>query len=275
MNSNRRQFLQAVTALGVSGAASGIAHAQDKLRVQRLSWAGVKLVCGNATLFVDASFNPASAGTATPDVALSADTRDRHALISHHHGDHFDAAALKGVLGESGIVVVPRSVTPWADTRAFRVQTARLYEPVILPRGSGTFAAISVPASDGLGHPQVSWVIDAAGQRIFHGGDTAWHGHWWDISRAYGPFDLVLLPINGFRQVQGRYTDSGVPMSLTPEQAASAAEILRARLAVPIHYGGASEGYVEERDALERFLASARNRKVEARRVEPGSWIDL
>jgi len=245
------------------------------LRIQRLSWAGVKLVCGGSTLFIDASYDPSSAGTSTPDVAITADTRDRNAPLTHHHGDHFDAAALRTVLGENGILVVPESVAPWADTRAFRVQPARLFEPVFLPRGTAAFVAISVPAVDGLGHPQVSWVVSAGGKRVFHGGDTAWHGHWWDIARAYGPFDLALLPINGFRQVQGRYTDTGVPMDLTPEQAAAAAQVLQARLAVPIHYGGANESYFEEPDAPRRFLAAARAKGVAARVVEPGSWIEL
>ena len=246
-----------------------------RLRIQRLSWAGVKLVCDQATLFIDASYDPSSAGSPSPDIPLAADTRDKHALITHHHGDHFDAAALRGVLGENGIVVVPESVAPWADTRQLRVQPARLYEPVMLPRGSATFLAISVPAVDGLGHPQVSWVVDAGGKRVFHGGDTAWHGYWWDISRAYGPFDLALLPINGFRQVQGRYTDTGQPMSLTPEQAAAAAEVLRAKLTVPIHYGGTSPGYYEVPEATRRFLEAARAKSLSTRIVEPGSWIEL
>ena len=82
------------------------------LRVQRLSWAGVKLVAGGSTLFIDASYDPSSAGTPKPDVPLTVDTRDRNALITHHHGDHFDAAALRTVLGENGILVVPESVAP-------------------------------------------------------------------------------------------------------------------------------------------------------------------
>lgn len=247
---------------------------EARLRVQRLSWAGVKLVCGNATVFIDPSFDPDSAATAAPDVPLTVDTRDRMALVTHHHGDHFDAGALKSVLGDSGILVMPESVVPWADARAFRVQPAKMYEPVLWPRASATFAAFSVPAVDGLGHPQVSWIVDAAGKRVFHGGDTAWHGHWWDIARAYGPFDLALLPINGFRQVQGRYTDTGVAMSLTPEQAAAAAQILRARLAVAIHYGNAQAGYSEEADAPNRFLAAARARGVNAKLVAPGGWME-
>ena len=246
-----------------------------RLRVQRLSWAGVKLVCGDTTLFIDASYDPSRASGPSADVPLAVETRDRNALITHHHGDHFDAAALRSALGDNGIVVVPETVAPWADTRQLRVQPAKLYQPVMLPRGTATFMAICVPAVDGLGHPQVSWIVDAAGKRVFHGGDTAWHGYWWDISRAYGPFDLALLPINGFRQVGGRYTDTGQPMSLTPEQAVAAAEVLGAKLTVPIHYGGASPGYTEIPHAMERFLEAAQARHIAARIAEPGTWIEL
>jgi len=272
---NRRDALKVALAVPAMAALSAGGDAAPALRVQRLSWAGVKLVCGGSTLFIDASYDPASAATPSPDVALTVETRDRNALITHHHGDHFDAAALRTVLGDNGILVVPEAVAPWADTRPFRVQPAKLFEPVFLPRGTAAFVAISVPAVDGLGHPQVSWIVSAGGKRVFHGGDTAWHGHWWDIARAYGPFDLALLPINGFRQVQGRYTDTGVPMGLTPEQAAAAAQVLQAGLVVPIHYGGASPGYFEEPDAVNRFLAAAKARALAARVVPPGSWIDL
>ena len=279
MNLSRRDVLRSMVAGAVSATILSPRAAETspppKLRVQRLSWAGVRLVCADSTLFIDASYDPASANGATPDVPLTAETRDRNALISHHHGDHFDAAALRNALGENGIVVVPESVAPWADTRQLRVQVAKLYQPVMLPRGTATFMAISVPAVDGLGHPQVSWVVDAGGKRVFHGGDTTWHGYWWDIARAYGPFDLALLPINGFRQVVGRYTDTGQPMSLTPEQAAAAAEVLRAKLTVPIHYGGESPGYMEIPNATQRFLDAAKARRVDARLVQPGSWIDL
>ncbi|HST00872.1 MAG TPA: MBL fold metallo-hydrolase, partial [Usitatibacter sp.] len=244
------------------------------LRVQRLSWAGVKLVSGAATLFIDASYDPSTANTPKPDVPLTVDTPDRSALITHHHGDHFDAPAMRTALGDNGILVVPESVAPWADTRQLRVQSAKLFEPIFLPRGTAAFVAISVPAVDGLGYPQVSWVVSAGGKRVFHAGDTLWHGRWWDIARAYGPFDLALLPINGFRQVQGRYTDTGIPMSLTPEQAAAAAQVLQARLAVPIHYGGGSDSYFEQPDVANRFLAAAKTKGVTARLVEPGGWIE-
>lgn len=61
-------------------------------------------------------------------------------------------------------------------------------------RTLGPFTVTATFASDGLGSPQVGWVIEAAGQRVFHGGDTLWHGHWWQIAETHGPIDLACLP---------------------------------------------------------------------------------
>ena len=52
-------------------------------------------------------------------------------------------------------------------------------------------------ASDGFGSPQVSWLIEADGERVIHGGDTLWHGAWWDVALAHGPIDIACLPANG------------------------------------------------------------------------------
>ena len=99
-------------------------------------------MAGSATLFIDATLDPSSAATASPDVALMVDTRERDTLITHHHGDHCDASALKAVLGESGIVVIPESVVPWADARGLRV--TRFLEAA---RARGVRARIVEPGS--------------------------------------------------------------------------------------------------------------------------------
>src|SRR5438309_323155 len=109
MNLSRRDVLHSMVAGALSATIFSSLGAETapapKLRIQRLSWAGVKLVCGDSTLFIDASYDPSSASAASPDVALTVETRDKNALITHHHGDHFDAAALRAALGENGIVV--------------------------------------------------------------------------------------------------------------------------------------------------------------------------
>lgn len=270
----RRQFLDrsgtvAVAAslfgIGLPSAAGQTQKSDATMKIQRLAWAGVKVVVGETTLFVDAA--------AAPNLTLGADTRHRYAVVTHHHGDHCDPEALKPVFTDRSYMVCYSESVPLFDPKGVRVQAANLYEPVFLTRTGGELVLIPVPASDGFGSPQVSWVVDGGGRRILHCGDTAWHGHWWDIGRAYGPFDLAFLPINGFRQIGGRYTDSGVPMGLTPEQAVAAARVLGARTVCPIHYGDPSEGYVEVPDPEGTFLKAARASDVKTVVVKTGEWL--
>lgn len=53
------------------------------------------------------------------------------------------------------------------------VRTVRPWDQLEL----GPFTVTAVPALDGLGDPQVSWVVEADGKRLLHGGDTAFHGY--------------------------------------------------------------------------------------------------
>jgi L-ascorbate metabolism protein UlaG (beta-lactamase superfamily) len=199
-----------------------------------------------------------------------------YALVTHHHGDHCDPKALAPLLGESGYLVCYEETGRYVDTRLVRTHFVRLYEPVLLSRDGGEFAAFAVPAVDGLAAPQVSWVLNCGGKRLIHCGDTLWHGYWWDIARAYGPFDVALLPINGFRNPQGRFTDEGMPMGMTPEAAAAAAHILRARVAIPMHYGITGDpSYLEEADPLARFIAAARAKQITVNALKPGEDLLL
>lgn len=119
-----------------------------------------------------------------------------------------------------------------------------------------------------------NWVVAAGGRRIFHGGDTLWHGHWWRIGRQFGPFDAAFLAINGAR-FGWRQPVSDQPGVLTPEQAVAAATILGSRRLVPIHYGvtGMDE-YIEVEDPLRQLHAAAKDRSIEVQPVAPGAWVD-
>jgi L-ascorbate metabolism protein UlaG (beta-lactamase superfamily) len=107
-------------------------------------------------------------------------------------------------------------------------------------------------------------VISGGGRKLFHGGDTMWHGHWWSIAEQYGPFDAAFLPMNGAIN-RARKAAVDVPSTLTPEQAVAAAEVLRAGVLVPIHYGVNSAVYVEHPDAVAavRRICRERNRPVQ------------
>ena len=243
------------------------------VQVQRLGWAGIRLVTGRTTLFVDAVFDSSTQGQPEGDIPLQATTPDRYGLVTHFHGDHCDPKALKTVFTERSRLVCDRDTALRLGDRELPLLPVGLYQPEFLSGSTADFVVFPVPASDGLGSPQVSWVIDGGGKRLFHAGDTQMHGHFWNIGRAYGPFDAVFLPINGFRQTLGRTTRAPAAMSLTPEQAVEVALILGARRAVPIHYGRGEGGYVEVPNALDAFQKAARAAKLAVQVLKPGdAW---
>ena len=278
MLQRRELFLSAVaSALLASGAAAQAPARTEQgagMRLRRLAWAGIALRVGDVEIFIDARAPSVADGAPGPE--LSSDAARRFALVTHHHDDHLDLHALQPLLGERGYLVAEENVARLFDQRVVDVQPVQMYQPVFLSRGGGEFVAWAVPASDGLGSPQVSWVLDGGGKRVIHCGDTLWHGGWWDIARAYGPFDAAFLPINGARVVQGRYADVGEPIVMSGEQAAAAAQVLGARLAIPIHYGAPpTAGYFEQPEPERHFLAAAAARSLHTRVLHPGETMVL
>lgn len=243
----------------------------SELRIQKLTWAGIKMVSGNTTVFVDAVGADLWGGEAPGGlIELTAETPRRYALITHVHNDHFDAESLREVLGERGYVICDEAIATYIASRGFKVIPAKHYVPV--QRGGFTFTA--VPGVDGFGEHQVSWVIKHAGKSYLHGGDTLWHGRWSTFGDYFGPFDTVFLPINGAR-VSGD-VPAEVPAVMTPEQAVEAALRLRAGRLVPIHYGlHDPPDYVEVEDALSRLRVAAKRRNVSLRVLSPSEYLTV
>jgi L-ascorbate metabolism protein UlaG (beta-lactamase superfamily) len=241
-----------------------------ELQMERLTWAGVKLQMDDTTVFIDAVGTDLWQGNAPEGlVEVTADTGRRYALVTHTHNDHFDLATLRRVLGDRGYVICHESIASHLASRGMRVIPAQSYVPV----SRGGFIFMAIPAQDGFGAEQVSWIVSAGEKRIIHAGDTLWHGQWSMIGAQYGPFDVAFLPINGA-------IVSGNPMSeisavMTPVQAVDAAVLLRARTLVPIHFGlNDPPDYVEIENALEKTLAHAKRRGVRAVHLKPGEALD-
>jgi L-ascorbate metabolism protein UlaG (beta-lactamase superfamily) len=246
-------------------------EARDALRVQKLAWAGVRLQLGESTLFIDPLTNRDVWGDALPDPMIPVDVErgDRFVLVTHRHPDHFDALAVRKIVGDSGVLVCDSDVAPLAAGQGFKVRLASMYEPLLL----GDFTATAVPAMDGYGDPQVSWVVSAGGRRILHCGDTLWHGYWWRIGRQFGPLDAAFLPINGAR-FEWRKPWSDVSAVMTPEQAVAAAVVTGAQLIVPIHYGvSGAEGYREIPNCEHILREAAKTRGVSVQILRPGEWL--
>ena len=266
------------------------------MRLTWLGWAGVELEADGATVVVDplddagAVFAPLgdqSAGTPLPEVVAPGAGRAVAGLVTHLHRDHADASALKTALAPAAPILEP----PPGGGDAFEELSLAQAEHELTAAGlerrhvapwdsaaAGPFTLTALPASDGVGDPQVAWLIEAQGTRVLHLGDTMFHGYWWRMARRHGPFNVVLVPVNG--AVLGfphRRPASPLPAALDPDQAAIAVEILGAGLAIPIHAEGYEiDGvYSPVPDAAERFAAAAAERGVPARILQPGETIEL
>ncbi|QFU89932.1 MBL fold metallo-hydrolase [Amycolatopsis sp. YIM 10] len=258
------------------------------MRVRRLGWAGLELEADGERLVIDyvrdlsplfTGWKPGE-GLAMPGGTVAA------ALVTHLHRDHTDAAALAEVLASGAPVFRPApghgdDVDNVTTLLAERELTLRGLAAEVVDtwstRDTGPFRVTAVPAVDGLGDPQLNWVVEAEGQRLFHGGDTMFHGYWWLIARRFSPFDAVFLPANGaVVDAPHLQPPSPLPAALDPRQAAAAAEILDARYAVPMHYEAEQPdkiaGYVEIADPETEFREHAGAR---ARVLPIGEWLDL
>jgi L-ascorbate metabolism protein UlaG (beta-lactamase superfamily) len=266
------------------------------MKVRLLGWAGVEIEAGGATVVIDALADPGATfaplgeqaqGVQLPDVvAPEAQGSAVAGLVSHLHRDHTDAGALAAALAEDATVYEPAwpggadfenlalaQASAELDQAELRRQAVEVWESIDV----GPFTLTALPAVDGLGDPQVSWVVEADGQRVLHLGDTIFHGYWWRMAQHHGPFDLVFAPINGavvnFPHLQ---PPSPLAAAMEPEQAAIAAEALGAGTLIPMHYGGfeIDPFYLPLADPLERFQAAVAGRDYATRVIEPGERVE-
>jgi L-ascorbate metabolism protein UlaG (beta-lactamase superfamily) len=267
------------------------------MRLRWLGWAGVEIEAEGGALVIDPLADPAATFAALGEdglarvelpavVAPEARGTAVAGLVTHLHRDHTDAGALAEALAADAAVHQPawpggedveNLALAQANAELDRAGLARRSAKTWEGTEVGPFTITALPAVDGLGDPQVSWLVEAEGQRILHLGDTIFHGYWWRMARRHGPFEVVLVPINGaivdFPHLQ---PPSTLAAALEPEQAGIVGELLRARTLVPIHHDGYAidPWYRPVDNARRRFEAATAGRPYETRVLEPGESFE-
>ena len=246
------------------------------LGIVRLFWAGIQIECQGATLVIDLLEQTAEIRSLLGDprlpVVFGPDSLDI-ALITHLHPDHYDVSTLKRKLRPQAKVICDPANVSKITRDGLSVIGAALFEPMVC----GPFTITALPAVDGLGDPQISFLVEADGVKIMHFGDTLWHGYWWKIRSRCGAPDIAFLPINGAIVQFPGMTPSNVPADLMPSQAAMAASILGPGISCPIHYGAFHNPpiYVEQPNAELAFLATAEQMQVAVKIVDAGCEVEL
>lgn len=185
-----------------------------------------------------------------------------YVLCSHAHSDHMsDALPLARAHGAT-------IVAPYEFAEYFAAQGARTID--LMPGGSVSLpwgrikmtpaihsSALELEGGENrpMGVP-AGFVISAAGRTLYHAGDTALFGDMALIGRQ--ALDLAMIPIGDF------YT-------MGPEDAVEALNLLRPKLAVPMHYNS-SEKIRQDPHA---FAINAAQAGHAVRVMKPGEVLDV
>jgi L-ascorbate metabolism protein UlaG (beta-lactamase superfamily) len=231
--------------------------------IQKLPWAGIRVQGDTTNVVIDPLFHFPSKFNLPHETfyPLHEFGPVDAVLITHHHGDHFDPEAISAFYGDDIPVYFPKESAELArETSLNNIHEAALGESFSI----GDLTIIATYSVDGIGDPQVAWIVESSEKKLIHCGDTLWHGYWWKIAKTYGPFDAACLPVNAAVLELPGMTPSGQPITLSPEQAVSAATVLGASTLVPIHYTAIHHPplYTETPNILVRLQAANADNKL-------------
>lgn len=186
-------------------------------------------------------------------------------VASHAHYDHFDMAAMTAYPHKN----VPFLVGPDMVEQARAAGFTHVLE--LKPWDTwrqGGFEVTGIPARHKV--PEVTFMIQAKGRSVYFGGDTLLIPELLQLPAMFPSIDLALLSVNGLSVF-------GEPVVMNAEQAAELAGVLKARVAVPIHYRFKGSWFTDTvvlaRDGTpERFVAAAKKLApdTQVRVLEPG-----
>lgn len=243
--------------------------------IARLSWAGVVLESEGKRLVIDAiegRNGEVQGRIGQPRLPLhSIGERIDVAVVTHLHKDHFDLDALQRKLAPGAPLYVPEAAAPELAGSGLRVIGVRDWDRV----QEGPFSLTPVPAVDGFGAHQSSWIVSTDDTTIFHAGDSLFHGYWWQIAKTAPLIDVAFFPINGAIINIPGVEPTGLNGVMTAEQAVIAARLLKAKVVVPIHYEEFNHPPIYNPDphAESTFLRLAAREKVTARIVPRGERV--
>lgn len=219
----------------------------------------VQIESGDKSLIIDPFLQGNPLATVKPE-----EIKVNYVLLTHGHGDHVGDAEqiakannatiittfeLATYLGWKGCSVHPMGIGGSRQFDFGRVKMTQAYHGSALTfDGEKKIISFGMPA--GI-------LLTMEGKTIYHAGDTALFGDMKLIGEL-NEIDLAFLPI-------------GDNFTMGPDDALLAAEWVRARRVVPIHFNTFP---VIEQDA-EQFVKRLKEKGIEGTYMQPGETIEL
>ncbi|MEQ8909512.1 MAG: MBL fold metallo-hydrolase [Vicingaceae bacterium] len=196
-------------------------------------------------------------------------------IFSHDHYDHLDYKSVKKLKDKVDHFFVPlglgshlqywgvagekiQELDWWQETQFRGLRLA--CTPARHFSGRGLF--------DRAATLWASWVIQSKDDNIYFSGDSGYDEHFKKIGEKYGPFDFAMLEC-------GQYNEDWKYIHMMPEETAQAAVDLRAKLAMPIHWGAFTLAFHSWTDPVVRVKAKAKELGVNLITPQIGEAIEL
>ena len=161
-------------------------------------------------------------------------------ICSHDHGDHYDAASVKGLLQGSPAakIIVPPAAVPSLIRDGIERER-------IIPVGEGDrycqedMEVTAIRAkhnqfdeSPEYGFPYVGYFVKTEGRTLYHGGDTILFDELPQLLKER-KIDVGFMAINGYDDVRIK---AGFQSNCTYQEAAELAKQAGVKLMIPCHY---------------------------------------
>lgn len=192
-----------------------IATADGDIIVHPVDHASLVLGFGDAVIYVDPVGGAALYEGLPPPTAI---------LVTHEHGDHYDAPTLEAIAGDAPLIVNPA-------VYAMLPETLKANATAMANGDAGEVAGLpieAVPAHNTTAdrmqyHPEGrdnGYVLTLGDKLVYIAGDTEPT----DDMLALTGIEVAFLPMN-------------LPYTMTPEQAAEAINTFKPAIVYPYHYG--------------------------------------
>ncbi|WP_052573788.1 MBL fold metallo-hydrolase [Haloferula sp. BvORR071] len=158
-------------------------------------------------------------------------------LLTHAHYDHLDLATLRK-LGADMPLVSAEGHSAWLRRKGFRqvqelawFQQLELFPGIRITATPAQHFTARTPFDRNCAH-WCGWLLEGAGLKLWHAGDSGYCPGFREIGERLGPIDFAMIPIGAYSP---RWFMSEIHMD--PAEAVKAFQDARCQRAVAMHWG--------------------------------------
>lgn len=214
-------------------------------RVTWLGHASFLLQGAGVSLLVDPVFSehcaplpfPSMRRNVSPPCRIDALPEIHAVLLTHSHYDHLDLPTLRR-LGMDLPLVVAEGHAEWLGRKGFSQvrevswhSSLEIFPGITVTATPAQHFTSRTPFDRDLGH-WCGWLVEGAGCKLWHAGDSGFCPAFQEIGSRYGPIDFGMIPIGAYlpRQIMKA-------MHMNPEEAVQAFLDARCLRAAAMHWG--------------------------------------